>query len=96
MAVAMVLKVLLIFSYLVYRFAIGVQKAPETCGYSIDMRGTVPGIYESLRQRVAAWRRCGMQKKWILLPLLDNLNCLAAEMLAFRKTSKGDFATGMA
>ena len=62
MAVAMVLKVLLIFSYLVYRVAIGVQKAPETCGYSIDMRGTVPGIYESLRQRVAAWRRCGMQK----------------------------------
>ena len=62
MAVAMVLKVLLIFSYLVYRFAIGVQKAPETCGYSIDMRGTVPGIYESLSQRVAAWRRGGMQK----------------------------------
>ena len=26
-----------------------IQKAPETCGHSIDVRDTVPGIYESLR-----------------------------------------------
>ncbi len=43
-----------------------IQKAPETCGHSIDVRGTVPGIYESLRQRVAAWRRYGMH--YMILP----------------------------